>query len=160
MLDREQFIRLRANVKAYDNRAVFEIPEILEPLISPSSSRKLELRAHCNCEAVRIRNSLRHLSRTSELLTAASLLIAFALAVSVAARALDAGAGVSDFGGLQFKILSADGKQTIGATRFTVLRNDSTEEIKGETRYLDGERDSEDVRLDITTPLDAQARHL
>ena len=34
MLDREQFMRLRANVKAFDNRAVFEIPEILEKLIA------------------------------------------------------------------------------------------------------------------------------
>jgi 1,2-diacylglycerol 3-beta-galactosyltransferase len=34
MLDREHFLRLRANVKAYDNRAVFEIPEILNQLIS------------------------------------------------------------------------------------------------------------------------------
>ena len=34
MLDREQFFRLRASVKAFDNRAVFEIPEILEALIS------------------------------------------------------------------------------------------------------------------------------
>ncbi len=39
--------------------------------------------------------------------------------------------------------------EKIGTTRFTVLRNNSTEEIKGETRYLDGERDSEDVRLDV-----------
>jgi hypothetical protein len=48
-----------------------------------------------------------------------------------------------DFGGLQFKILSPDGKQTIGSTRFRVMRNDSTEEVGGETRYLDGERDNE-----------------
>jgi UDP-N-acetylglucosamine:LPS N-acetylglucosamine transferase len=34
MLDREQFLRLRANVEGFDNRAVFEIPEILEALIS------------------------------------------------------------------------------------------------------------------------------
>jgi 1,2-diacylglycerol 3-beta-galactosyltransferase len=34
MLDREQFMRLRGNVGAYENRAVFEIPEILEGLIS------------------------------------------------------------------------------------------------------------------------------
>ncbi len=34
MLDREQFSHLRANVEAFDNRAVFEIPEILEGLIS------------------------------------------------------------------------------------------------------------------------------
>ncbi len=34
MLDREQFLSLRAGVRAYDNRAAFEIPEILEALIS------------------------------------------------------------------------------------------------------------------------------
>jgi len=34
MLDRVEFIRLRANVEAFDNCAVFEIPEILEALIS------------------------------------------------------------------------------------------------------------------------------
>jgi UDP-N-acetylglucosamine:LPS N-acetylglucosamine transferase len=34
MLDREQFLGLRAGVRAYDNRAVFEIPEILEALIA------------------------------------------------------------------------------------------------------------------------------
>ena len=71
------------------------------------------------------------------------MLVAFSLAASVAR------ADAPDFGGLQFKILSPDGKRTHGATRFTVLRNNSTEEIKGETRYLDGERDSEDVRLDV-----------
>ena len=55
----------------------------------------------------------------------------------------------SDVGGLQFKILSSDGKETLGYTRFTVLRSKSTEEIKGETRYLDGERDSEDELLSL-----------
>jgi hypothetical protein len=34
MLNRDEFERLRANVHAYHNRAVFEIPEILETLIS------------------------------------------------------------------------------------------------------------------------------
>jgi hypothetical protein len=34
MLNRDEFQRLRDNVKAFDNRAVFEIPEILEALIS------------------------------------------------------------------------------------------------------------------------------
>ncbi len=34
MLDRGQFLRLRARVEAFDNRAVFEVPEILEALIS------------------------------------------------------------------------------------------------------------------------------
>jgi hypothetical protein len=53
----------------------------------------------------------------------------------------------SGFGGLQFKILSSDGNRTLGSTRFTVLRNNSTEEIKGETRYIDGERDTENELL-------------
>ena len=83
-----------------------------------------------------------------------TLLVALFLAASAAiwsnAAALEvAPAGVPDFGGLQFNILSPDGKETIGATRFTVLRTNSTEEIKGETRYLDGERDSEDERLEV-----------
>ena len=60
--------------------------------------------------------------------------------------------GAADLGGRQFRILSADGKQTIGSTSFTVLRHDSTEEIKGETRYVDGERDSEDIRLRLSGP--------
>jgi UDP-N-acetylglucosamine:LPS N-acetylglucosamine transferase len=38
MLNREQFERLRANVRAYHNRAVFEIPEILGRLISQHRS--------------------------------------------------------------------------------------------------------------------------
>ena len=38
----------------------------------------------------------------------------------------------------------------IGSTSFTVLHHDSTEEIKGETRYLNGERDSEDTRLHLS----------
>ena len=41
MLDREQLNRLRASVKAIDNRAVFEIPEILEALISRNRSANL-----------------------------------------------------------------------------------------------------------------------
>ncbi len=49
-------------------------------------------------------------------------------------------------------MLSADGKATIGYTRFTVLLKDSTEEVKGETRYVDGERDSEDELLDVAAP--------
>jgi hypothetical protein len=83
------------------------------------------------------------------ILLAALSLIAFA-ALSSNSLATNAGtAAGSDIGGLQFNILSPDGKQTIGSTHFTVLRNNSTEEIKGETRYLDGERDNEDERLDL-----------
>jgi hypothetical protein len=79
-----------------------------------------------------------------------TLLVALALAAWAAAWGNAAASEVArDFSGLQFNILSPDGKETIGSTRFTVLRNNSTEEIKGETRYLDGERDSEDVRLDV-----------
>ena len=82
-------------------------------------------------------------------LLAALSLIAFA-AVSANAAALNAASAAdSDLNHLQFNILSPDGKRTIGSTRFTVLRNNSTEEIKGETRYLDGDRDIEDERLDL-----------
>jgi hypothetical protein len=82
------------------------------------------------------------------------LLAVFSIAICAAfpTNALAAPpAGGTDFGGLQFKILSPDGKQTIGYTHFTVLSSISTEEIKGETKYLDGERDSEDERLHITS---------
>jgi hypothetical protein len=82
-------------------------------------------------------------------LFAAVSLILFTALSSNAAGLNDRGASSSDIDGLQFKILSADGEATIGYTRFTVLQNNSTEEIKGETRYLDGERDSEDEVLSI-----------
>ncbi len=52
-----------------------------------------------------------------------------------------------DFRTLQLKILSPDGKRTIGSTRFIVTRNNSSEEIKGETTYIDGEHDNESERL-------------
>ena len=84
----------------------------------------------------------------------ATLLAAFSLisltALSSNAVALTASsASQPDFSGLQFNILSSDGKQTIGSTRFTVLQNNSTEEIKGETRYLNGEHDREYVQLEV-----------
>jgi hypothetical protein len=83
-----------------------------------------------------------------------TLLIAFSLAASIAVRrnaiALEANpAGAFDFRALQLKILSPDGKQTIGSTRFMVSRNNSTEEIKVETRYTNGEHDNESERLQI-----------
>ena len=78
-----------------------------------------------------------------------TLLAAFSL---IAFTALSSSAASSDIGGVQFKILSPDGKQTLGTTRFTVMQNNSTEEIKGETRYLDGERDSEDELLSVAPP--------
>jgi hypothetical protein len=84
----------------------------------------------------------------STLLAAFSLIALTALSSSAAGLTARS-ASDPDINGLQFKILSPDGKQTIGATRFSVLRKDSTEEIKGETKYLDGERDSEDVRIDV-----------
>jgi len=68
---------------------------------------------------------------------------------STAVAAVVGPAGPSDFGGMQFRIVSPNGKQTIGSTRFTVLRNNSSEVVKGETRYLDGERDSESEVLYI-----------
>jgi UDP-N-acetylglucosamine:LPS N-acetylglucosamine transferase len=41
MLDPDQMLRLRASVRAVDNRAVFEIPEILEALISHHRNLRL-----------------------------------------------------------------------------------------------------------------------
>jgi len=80
-------------------------------------------------------------------LLAAFSLAAYAAVASNAAALKAVSARGSDFGGLQFKILSSDGRETIGYTRFTVLKSSSIEEIKGETRYLDGEHDSEDELL-------------
>ncbi len=82
----------------------------------------------------------------------ATLLIVFSLAASMAvcrnAVALVAiPADAFDMHTLQLKILSPDGKQSIGSTRFTVSRDNSVVVIKGETRYTDGERDSESERL-------------
>lgn len=86
-----------------------------------------------------------------------TLLAAFSLAASavvwgkaVASEANPAGA--FDFHAVQLKTLSPDAKQTIGFTRFTILRDNSTEEVTGETRYLDGEHDSESDRLYVGKP--------
>jgi hypothetical protein len=81
----------------------------------------------------------------------ATLLAAISLIAFSALSSLSS-AGGFDTGGLEFKILGADGKATIGYTRFTVLLKDSTEEVKGETRYVDGERDSENELLSVTAP--------
>jgi 1,2-diacylglycerol 3-beta-galactosyltransferase len=43
MLDDEHFLRIRGGVRAFDNRAVFEIPDILESLISQHRSASLGL---------------------------------------------------------------------------------------------------------------------
>jgi hypothetical protein len=81
------------------------------------------------------------------------LSLALCAALSGNTDALEAGpSSGADFGGLQFKIMSADSRQTIGYTRFTVLKNNVIEEIKGESRYLDGERDSEDELLYLAPP--------
>ncbi|HKN62516.1 MAG TPA: hypothetical protein VJW93_15140 [Candidatus Acidoferrales bacterium] len=86
-----------------------------------------------------------------------TLLVAFSLAASamvwgqaVASEANPAGA--FDFHAVQLKIVSPDAKQTIGFTLFTVLRDNSSKEINGETRYLDGEHDSESDRLYVGKP--------
>jgi hypothetical protein len=83
-----------------------------------------------------------------------TILIALTLTASVAVGSSAYGSGPDSadafqFRGAEFRILSADGKQTIGTTRFTSSRGESTIEIKGETNYVDGERDSEVERLQI-----------
>jgi hypothetical protein len=82
------------------------------------------------------------------------LLFALALAAGITARRIALAADSQqtsgpDFQTLELKILSADGRQTIGATRFTVLSNSAIETIKGDTRYLDGENDNEKARVQI-----------
>jgi hypothetical protein len=81
----------------------------------------------------------------------ATLLAAISLIAFTPLSSLSSASGF-DTGGLQFKILSSDGKATIGYTRFTVLLKDSTEEVKGETKYVVGERDAEDELLDVAAP--------
>ena len=58
-------------------------------------------------------------------------------------------ASASDLSGRQFRILSSDGKLTIGYTAFSVSESKSVQEIKGETHYLDGESDKEEVVLHL-----------
>jgi hypothetical protein len=41
------------------------------------------------------------------------------------------------------KILSSDGQQSIGATRFTISSDNGNETIEGETRYRDDQHDNE-----------------
>ena len=60
--------------------------------------------------------------------------------------------GAFDFRTLQLNVLSPDGKQTIGSTHFVVSRNEASEEIKGETKYLDGEHDNESEWLYVAKP--------
>ena len=86
-----------------------------------------------------------------------TLLVVFSLAAIAAVwvNAVASGpnsSGAFDFGALELTVLSPDGKQTIGSTRFMVLHDNSTEEVRSETRYLDGERDNESERLYAASP--------
>jgi len=81
----------------------------------------------------------------------------FVLAASAAgwrnAGALESNpAGAFDFRALQLKILNPDNNQMIGSTRFAVSRDGSGEEVKGESTYLDGERDNESELLYVASP--------
>lgn len=82
------------------------------------------------------------------------LVVACSIAASAGicgnARAMQgSAAGAFDFRALRLKVLSSDAKQTIGSTSFTVVRDNSSEEIKGETRYANGEHDNESERLEV-----------
>lgn len=80
-------------------------------------------------------------------------LLAATIAVSSNAIAFEANrAGAFDFQPLELKVLSPDAKRTIGATRFTVSRDNSFEVIKAETRYQNGEHDNEIERLNPASP--------
>ena len=83
-----------------------------------------------------------------------SLFFAFSLAASITvwqiALASDSKrTNVPELQTLELKVLSADGRQTIGSTRFTVASDRSSETIKGETRYLDGPHDNEEERIQL-----------
>jgi hypothetical protein len=82
------------------------------------------------------------------------LLFALSLAAGITvwqiALASDSnGTNVPEVKTLELKVLSADGRQTIGLTRFTVSSDRSSETIKGETRYLDGQHDNEGERIQL-----------
>jgi hypothetical protein len=86
-----------------------------------------------------------------------TLLVVLSLAANAAVWGNAAASGTNssgafDFGALELKVLSPDGKQTIGSTRFMVLRGNSIEEVRGETTYLDGEHDNESERLYVENP--------
>lgn len=86
-----------------------------------------------------------------------TLTVAFSIVANatVISNAVESGAisnGAFDSGALEFKVLSPDGKQTIGSTRFMVVVGGSTEEVMGKTTYLDGEHDDEDEHLRLTEP--------
>jgi hypothetical protein len=82
------------------------------------------------------------------------LLFALALAAGIAVRRIALAADSlqtsrPDFQTLELKVLSADGRQTIGSTSFTISSDGSIETIKGDTRYLDGDHDNEKARVQI-----------
>ena len=81
-----------------------------------------------------------------------ALLLTFSLVAGMAVCGNAAALEANPASGFQLKILSPDGKQMIGTTRFKVSRNNSIEEIKGETRYIDGEHDNETERIYVGTP--------
>jgi hypothetical protein len=60
--------------------------------------------------------------------------------------------GAFDFRALQLKILNPETNQMIGSTRFMVSHDGSTEEVKGASTYLNGERDDESERLYVAGP--------
>jgi hypothetical protein len=81
-----------------------------------------------------------------------ALALVFSLVASLTVCGNAAALEANPAGSFQLKILSPDGKRTIGSTRFIVTRDNSSEEIKGETTYIDGEHDSESERLQVGSP--------
>ena len=79
----------------------------------------------------------------------ALLLAAFVLIPKPAFASQLTSKAAFEFGRLELNVLSPDGTHVIGSTRFTVWREDETEEIIGETRYLNGESDNEVDHLDV-----------
>jgi len=82
------------------------------------------------------------------------LIFAFSLAASITAWQIALASdskrtNVPELQTLELKVLSADGRQITGSTRFRVSSDRSSETIKGETRYLDGQHDNEEERIQL-----------
>jgi hypothetical protein len=97
---------------------------------------------------------MRFFSVTAEKMIAIILLLAFAIATGVPAWRIAFASdskrmSVPNSQILDLKILSADSKQTIGTTSFTISSDGSKETINGKTTYVDGQRDNEEERIQL-----------
>ncbi|MGO9452010.1 MAG: hypothetical protein ACLQDV_13370 [Candidatus Binataceae bacterium] len=89
-----------------------------------------------------------HLERPPRKLCAIALLILVAVCVSSAAHA----ASILDLSSLNYDILSADGRQTLGHGRYLIDRRVDGIVLRGESHYLAGDYDLETDTLSAGSP--------